>query len=411
MSLLVSRWRTSVSKIKDYRMKNEEEFPVGYSTGFLSFDFKNGAIIHVKTEDKDFSYYSIGITDGSFNMLIGRSGCGKSTWLTQTVANIIRPFKTSAVFIDSIEGGMTIPRREQLTGFYGNELSDRFIVRNTGITIENFYERIKMIYDMKMENRADYEYDTGLYDSLGNRIYKLEPTVYALDSLALIMSEKYAEEDELSGQMATTANAKSNAAVFRRIIPLLKSANIILFAVNHITENVDINPMAKKKAQVSYLKQSERLPGGNTVIYLANNIIRFDDVTKLKSADSFGIDGSLVDLMLVKSRTNKAGQACTLVFNQEQGFDQELSLFLLLKQNNRINGAGAYFYIGEHTEIKFSQKAFKEKMKIPEFREIFMNEVIDVLTAQLASQNYESLDTDYSLNNDIMTRINSQIAA
>lgn len=408
MSLLASQFRSKVAKSKDYRMKVEEEFPVGYSTGYLSFDFRNGTVIHVKTEDKNFCYYSVGVTDGSFIMLIGRSGCGKSTWLTQTVANIIRPFKTSCVFMDSIEGGMTIPRREQLTDYYGQELTERFVVRNTGINIENFYERVKMIHDLKMENREAYEYDTGLYDTLGNRIYKLEPTVYALDSLALIMSEKHAEEEELSGQMSTTAMAKNNAAVFRRIIPMLKSANIILFAVNHITENIDINPMAKKKAQVSYLKQSERLPGGNTVIYLANNIIRFDDVTKLKAGEAFGIDGSLVDLTLVKSRTNKAGQSCTLVFNQDSGFDPELSLFLLLKQNNRIGGAGAYFYIGEHSEIKFSQKAFKEKLKTDQaFKEIFMNEVISVLTEQLKAQEFEELGYDHNLSSGILDRINA----
>jgi hypothetical protein len=262
-----------------------------------------------------------------------------------------------------------------------------------------------MIYDLKMENRESFEYDTGLYDNLGNRIYKLEPTVYALDSLALIMSEKYAEEDELSGQMSTTSNAKSNAATFKRIIPLLKSANIILFAINHITENIDINPMQRKKAQVSYLKQSERLPGGNTVIYLANNIIRFDDVTKLKSADAFGIDGSLVDLTLIKSRTNKAGQSCTLVFNQDTGFDQDLSLFLLLKQNDRINGAGAYLYIGDRSDYKFSQRAFKEKLRDPEFREIFMTEVISVLKSQLIYQESSYSISDFQLSQDIIDRI------
>lgn len=408
MSLLASQFRAKVSKSKDYRMKNEEEFPVGYSTGFLSFDFRNGMVIFAQAPDgSKYQYYSVGITDGSFIMLIGRSGCGKSTWLTQASANIIRPYQTSCVFMDSIEGGMTVPRREQLTDFYGEELVSKFIVRNTGITIENFYERIKMIHDIKMENRQDYEYDTGLYDTLGNRIYKLEPTVYGLDSVALIMSEKYTDEDELSGQMATTASAKNNAATFRRIIPMLKSANIILFAVNHITENIDINPMAKKKAQVAYLKQSERLPGGNTIIYLANNIIRFDDVTKLKAAESFGIDGSLVDLTLVKSRTNKAGQSCTLVFNQSTGFDQDLSLFLLLKQNNRINGAGAYFYIGEHSEIKFSQKTLLEKLRTDEtLRGIFMDEVISVLTTQLQIQELADVYHDHDIGRQIIARIN-----
>ena len=45
-------------------------------------------------------------------------------------------------------------------------------------------------------------------------------------------------------------------------------------------------------------------------------MLRFDDNTKLKEKETFGFDGSLVDITLVKSRTNKAGQFATLVFNQ-----------------------------------------------------------------------------------------------
>lgn len=408
MSILIDRFRAAVNKSKDFRMKVEEEFPVGYSTGFLSFDFRNGCIVHVNAPDKGIvlDYYSVGLTDGSFNMFIGRSGCGKSTWLVQSFGNLIRPYKTSCAFIDSIEGGMTVPRRESLTGFYGEELDKRFIVRNTGITIENFYERIRMIHDMKISHREDFEYDTGLYDNRGNRIFKLEPTAYGLDSLALIMSETYADEDELSGSMAAASTAKSNSAVFKRIIPLLKAANIMLCAVNHITEDIQINQFQRKKAAVSYLKQGERLPGGNAIIYLANNILRFDDVTRLKSADTFGIDGSLVEITLVKSRTNKAGQSCTLVFNQETGFDQDLSLYYLLKQNNMIAGAGAYLYIDGHPEYKFSQKGFKDKLRDPEFRSIFISTAAAILKGQLDAQEVANTYVDYSLSNEIMNMVN-----
>lgn len=407
-SLLADRFRAIVAKSKDPRMAAEEEFSVGYPTGFLSFDFTNGTTIHVNSEDKHFCYYSIGITDGSFVMVIGRSGSGKSTWMVQSAANIIRPYENSCMFIDNIEGGMITSRRETLTKFYGDELHRRCIVRNTGITIENFYERIRMIHDMKQENRTEFSYDTGMYDNRGNRIFKLTPTVYCLDSLALIMSDTYANEDELSGQMAATSTAKSNSAVFKRIIPMLKSANIILFCINHITEDVVINPMQRKKAQVSYLKPGERLPGGNAVIYLANNIIRVDDVTKLKASDGLGIDGSMVEFTLVKSRTNKAGQSCTLVFNQDYGFDEDLSLFVLLKQAGMINGAGAYFYIGDRSDHKFSQKTLKTKLKeSPEFRDIFTTAALQVLQAKLSVQEAEGirLDTEYDLNADIMSKL------
>lgn len=411
-SFLVNRVREEFSKCKDPRMSMEEEFSVGYPTGFLSFDFINGTIIHVKSQDKAFSYYSIGITDGSFVMIIGRSGSGKSTFMIQSAANIIRPFPSACMFVDDIEGGMITIRREKLTGFYGSDMKQRCIIRNAGITIENFYERIRMIFDLKNQNRGDFSYDTGLYDTYGDRVFKLVPTVYCLDSLALIMSDKYAEEEELSGQMAATATAKSNSSVFKRIIPMLKSANIILFAINHITESVEINMFAKKKAQVSYLKQNERLPGGNTIIYLANNIIRVDDITKLKDEEGLGINGTIAELTLIKSRSNRSGQRCSLVMDYESGFDTDLSLYLMLKEAKIINGAGAYLYIGDRTDLKFSQKNFKQKLlESPEFRELFITTALNTLKAKLTMDEANMTQAyDSGVMNEILNRLNVDAA-
>ena len=133
-----------------------------------------------------------------------------------------------------------------------------YIIRDTGNTAENFYERVKMVHDLKLGARADYEYDTGLYDPKGNRIYKLEPTVYILDSLAWLMPENYTTEDELSGNMAATATARVIAGLFRRIVPLLKAANIILFVVNHINQKVQTS-IFPTKSDLSYLKQDETI--------------------------------------------------------------------------------------------------------------------------------------------------------
>lgn len=394
-------------------MKKEEEFSIAYSTGFLSFDFINGAVIHVKSEDKDFSYYSVGIVDGSFNMIIGRSESGKSTLMTQWASNIIRPFHTSCCFIDNIEAGVTEIRREQISGFHGEEFKDRFVVRNTGITLENFYERIKMIHDMKISSPKDFEYDTGLYDTRGNRIFKLEPTVYCLDSIALIMAEKYAEEDELSGQTAGMATAKNNGAVFKRIVQMLKIANIILFGINHITMDIKISAFDAKQPALSFLKPGESLPGGRTIVYLANNIIRVNNNTKLSDKEGLGVNGAIVELTIVKSRTNYVGQTCKLVLDFERGFDPELSLYQLLKDNNRINGAGAYLYIGEHSEIKFMQKKIREMLSTNEaFRQIFMNECIDVLSKQLIEKDYnEQQLIAHQMSSDIMSALNSTLAA
>ena len=247
-------------------------------------------------------------------------------------------------------------------------------------------------------NYKDYEYDTGYYDSCGNRIFKLQPTVVLLDSVAVLMPEKYAEEEEMSGQMSTTATAKANNGLFKRIIPMLKSGNIILFAINHVRKKVEINPFAHTKAQVAYLKPDEYLPGGDMAVYLANTLLRFDD-SKLKP-DVYGIDGSMVDIHLLKSRTNGAGKYATMVFNQAEGFDNDLSTFVLLKENDKIKGAGAYQYVDGHPEFKFTAKKFKALIQAePEFRKIVSNTAFEVLSAKLEEEQYrESLEAEAKSN-------------
>ena len=406
--LLAKAYRQATAKSKDPAMSRESTMEVCYPTGFLNFDFMNGAIVKVNGRDgRSFNYYSAGIPDGSLVIGIGRSGCGKTTAFVQMAANIIRPFDNGCIFHDDIEGGITYQRRKVLTGFTDEELENKYIIRNSGITAENFYARIKMIYDLKMENYDEYVYDTGYVDTIGNKIFKLQPTVYILDSLALLMPGQFTKEEQLSGQMSATAAAKTNSMSFKRIIPMLKEANIILFVINHITTKIEINPMMHTKGQLSFLKQGEELPGGRTVNYLANVFMRFDDNSKLKESEGFGITGNLVDITLVKSRNSRAGQVATMVFNQSNGFDPELSLFVMLKNCNRIKGAGAYLYIDDHDDVKFSQKNFKDKlMESPELQQYFTDAVSEELM-KISMDVISDAPQTYSATSGILAKINS----
>lgn len=373
MGLLADRFRAQMAKTKDPRME-EAVADVLYPTGFLPFDFLNGYRVHVKSETEDFWYNSVGIVDGSSTTVCGRSGAGKTTVALQMAANIVRPFPEATIFFDDIEGGSNTTRRELLTHFTPEEAEQRIIYRNTAVSAENFYKRIASIYEIKMNNRADFEYDTGKLDSRGNKIYKLIPTVYILDSLAMLTPEKLTEEEELSGQMSTTATAKTNTAVFKRIVPKLKAANIILFTINHINDKIEVNAFTHTKSQVSFLKPGETLPGGKAALYLANNLIRVDDGAKLKETDGLGINGKIVDFEIIKSRTNAAGRSVPMVFDFTNGFDDILSLFMFLKSTGAII-TGATCYLRGHEDMKFRQRDFKNKLfNDPEFAKVF-NEV------------------------------------
>lgn len=129
---------------------------------------------------------------------------------------------------------------------------------------------------------------------------------------------------------------------------------------------------AKKKAQLSFLKQDESLPGGRTPVYLSNLLIRLDDNAKLKESEGFGIKGSIVELTLLKSRSSAAGNSVNLIFDFDHGFDRDLSMFQLLKEKGYVQGAGAYLYFKDHQEVKFAQKSFKDKLyENEELQQIF----------------------------------------
>lgn len=357
---LMNSFRSIMAKSKD--STKEADFDVLYPSGFLTLDFLNGTMVHVNTPDIQTDYIASGIVDGSSNTFIGRSGCGKSTLCTQIIGNMMKMFPTSVAFIDDIEGSLPQIRKEFLLGLSAEELENRVYMRNTEITTENVYAQIKMIHDEKINNRKEYEYDTGLYDTYGKRIYKLIPTFYFIDSFAMLMPNDIADADELDQGMGATKIAKTNTQVIKKISQLLKGANIILFTVNHILDAIQMGFMPAP-AQIDGLQTSERLPGGKAALYLANNLIRLDEKTTLKETEGFGINGKVVNLTLIKSRTNATRRAVPMVFNKTEGcFDNVLSVFFYLKSEGAIGGAGKSFFLENAPDIKFSQKEFKSKL-------------------------------------------------
>jgi hypothetical protein len=290
------------------------------------------------------------------------------------------------MFVDITEAtGMMKDRLQELTKFTDEEFSKKVKMRNAGITIDNVYKRIKIIHDKKISNPDKYKYDTGLVDCFGEKIYKFQPTVYLIDSIPYFTTEKIADEDEMSGQMSVTANAKALAQFYRRITQICKEANIIFIAINHINEKVETSSFAHTKSKTRFLKQNETLPGGNAPIY-SSTIFRMDDGAILTSDKELGIDGCVVTITNVKSRSGISGpmSATDLVFNYVTGFDPELTLYLMLKNAGRVNGAGAYLYFGDRSDYKFSQKNLKTKLVTePEFLDIFATEVVTYLKNSL----------------------------
>lgn len=410
-SLLSDMFREKVSKM-GYDMRNEAVPAIGYPTGFLNFDYLNGYIATEKNpETEEYEeYYNLGIEDGSYVSFIANTGVGKSTLVCQIAANIARRFETTTIFEDMIEAtGMNDSRRLELSKFTEDEYKKRYIIRNTGVTTESIYARIKMIHDLKIEHPEDFIYDTGRRDLQGKPIMKLEPTIYIIDSIAMLMPEKYIEEDELAGKSMGAASALIASNVFKMIIPLLKSANIILFGINHILEDVQMTAMPKKNP-VPYLKQGERIPKGRTATFLANNIIRLDNANKLKVDEGYHIEGSVIEASLVKSRASGKKKPTRLVLDFANGFDPWLSALETMKYNKLLYGGGASLAVDPEKQFKFSLGTFRDKvLSDQEFRNAFVKHALDYLKTTVmrsATTNIDENHIDDLISNPDLFKVN-----
>lgn len=394
MSKLVDSFRAQMEAGKEGYKHKEAIGDVLYSTGFQNIDYLNGYMVHVKNDHEDYYYPQAGLPDGKTCSAIGRSGCGKSTLLTQVAANIVRPFQNGAIWHADLEGGSNDHRIEVLTRMSAGELADKYHYQDTCISSEVFYKQIKWLYDEKIKMRDELMYDTGIVNFKGIPIWKMEPTVYIIDSIPMLLPDDILDENDVSGQMSTTSSVKMNTFIFRKIQQLCKEVNIMALSVNHILEDVQINPMMHKKASINGLKQGERLPGGRSAQYLGNTMLRVDAGTALKPEEGFGINGFIATIQTVKSRTNASLKTVPMIFDKDKGFINELSLLQLLKANNKLKGAGSYLYIGDRSDIKFSQRSFLDMLtKYPELRLELVKESLPIL------ETYMSKDDDLGYDN------------
>lgn len=382
-SLLTDLFRAKVAKM-GLAMSGEAVPDILYPTGFPTIDYLNGYIAQQLNTDTGQleDYYNLGITDGSYMCLCANTSVGKSTFANQLLANIARPYPKASILIDDIESGMTDVRRRHLAKFSKEEFDKRYLIRNAGITIENIYQRIKTLSDLKTkEHPQEYFYDTGRRDLNGKPILKLQPTLYLIDSLAALMPEDMVDEEELEGKSYGAHVAAVMSQLMQSMLQLLKNANIIVVGINHFSTDVQMTRFPKAP-DPPWLKPGERIPKGKKATLLANNIYRMDIASKLKLDELYRIEGSIVKFSLVKSRSSGIKRPINMVYDFVNGFDPWLSMLEYLRTNNMLSGSGVSISFDPQREFKFSYAGFKDKINSdPVFRKAFQDHMLPILRA------------------------------
>lgn len=191
-----------------------------------------------------------------------------------------------------------------------------------------------------------------------------------IDSLSAMMPEGNFDEGSIEGQMSQTQNAKINAQFFRKAAQVCDSANIILIVVNHITENIAIG-VTPVSAQINYLKNTEALPGGAIAKFMTDTLLKITTSSKLEPDKLWGIKGFEAKVEICKSRHAPAGRAVNMIYDQVNGFRNDLSMLDYIKSCGGLKGNGMAYYIDGYDQYKFKLSNFKEKYdSIPEFKNI-----------------------------------------
>lgn len=373
---------------------------VAYKTGFPVLDYKMGFNVNVFGKDGKVQevYPAIGITTGSIVTIIGRTHVGKSSIAIQIASNIVRQFKSGSVVHYDLEGGTNMTRISTLSKFTPTQLEDKYVLRQTGSSIEEIKKSIAKIYSEKISNPDTYMYDTGKLDEFGKPIVTYEPTCLIIDSVPSLSS--YINENTKDGQKALeeitsqTDKMRMTAEIGRFLsesMQMMKAANIIMFLINHIKEKP---PMGTPQApEIRGMKQNETMPCGKALQYYSNTMIRLTSIGSEKyTIEEHGFDGFGVQALFIKNRSNTDGTIVPFVFDKGRGYDSVISSVMFAKSVDLLGGNRNGYYFIENKDSKFRLDHVREEFAANrELYKIMYAHIIPVLEHSLSSYKPEEL--------------------
>jgi RecA/RadA recombinase len=347
-------------------------------TGIDHFDYLNGRF------DKDGNL-SIGIGEGKIAYLAGWSGSGKSTIGIQMAWNIIKDDEDAQLFIYDCERSNSHMRVAQLAGLSYDEYrqnyeEDKVKLINSRTSTDNLTTLIREIYEVKMNTIGGVDFtkkgtsDKTNWNKVRSNIAEMPITIIMVDSWALLAPSKGDDSNEIRGNMAGAQIAKANNALIKQCCGTgwLYDANIMLLIINHISKAVNTDMYPPDARPIKWLKKDETLPGGGTAAYMADFMLRLDQVKGLKEDEELHVKGFLCGVTLCKSRSNASGHAITVVFDQYGGADNVLTNYLMLKAANKIGGSSTSYFLKGLDSVKFAQKNIRKMYTTnPAFQEHF----------------------------------------
>jgi hypothetical protein len=328
---------------------------IGYPSGLFPLDYSNGYWVRVNNSGKKNvpdRWLNIGTQGGTFYTIIGNSGVGKSALAILMGSTMVRPFDMGDYYHNDAEGTSNPTRVQTLNHYTNEEMENKYHFPNIPY-VEDEFTMIYNIAQLKINNK-EFAYDTGCYDSRGNKIIIPQPTAMLIDSLPSLQTKDVEESNDLGTQTYNMRLAIAYNTFYKRLRPIIRDANITVFAINHIKEKPQMG-FVQTQAKIQYLKPNENIPGGSGPIYYSQNLLRVIYRGKFVK-EKHGFDGFMVEAFNIKSKTNKSGTSVHLIYHADRGFDPLLTMLKFAEDNDLIKGRNPYSYLETNPDFKFNTK-------------------------------------------------------
>lgn len=362
---------------------------VPYSSGLLPLDFANGFYRRLLVDaDKDEweQVPVVGILGGTFILVIGETGSGKTTFADQLGYSIIRKFQDGLLEHVDAEKTQLKDRLIQLCQADPNEY--RIILNKKHTTTDDVIEQINKICDLKQSLGDQMKYTLKGAGMKGEDVKAYIPTVIIIDSLPSFFSKDHSVED-MGSNLDGARGAKDLSTFLNNVLDRCWEYNITIIGINHIRPKLTTDPYAQPPRGMMMLNsKTESLPRGSVSQYYAHTCIRIKaNRSNMTTVADDGYRGFESTFSLAKTKTNFIGTSFSVAFVADHGFDEIWTLYLFARDNGLLLGRNPHIYVSGMEDTKFNRKDFKNLFTSnKDFRNRFMPVIIPYLEALLGSK-------------------------
>lgn len=302
-----------------------------------------------------------GFAVGTFSVIAGAPGSGKTTLAVQTMAASQLRFKGDihVSFLDA-EEAMTTARMSNLGVRYPK------IRPVTNLTVENVFKYIEALCNFReLKKTTD------------------KPAIVVWDSVANTLSSKEMEAEDVNSVIGHKARLLS--IMIPKYVSKISRYNISLIAVNQLRDVIQIGPMQQAK-DLNFMRQGKSIPGGNALKFNAFHLLDMR-AKGVIDHEKFGFDGIVSEIKCVKNKLFSPNIKVDIVGNFITGFSNFWTNYVYMVEYKRIN-TGSWNYITSLPSIKFRTKEAEELYKINEtFKSAFDESIKDLINTELIEKN------------------------